>query len=172
MRNKQPVLLTVLIECESFRWYVAGIDQQGNTTPLLCSEPQDLAPYIGEPFDEQANFLRHRLSGVLQRGCDRLWGKMMKPCQVVFVTDMPFQQAEDGLTQRVADHFFEWMTSPPVVFYTIRESSPVCNPHLDSIAGELLADWNEALKQGFPKMLSKCSQTDPWELVVSKPHPG
>ncbi|PQO38776.1 hypothetical protein C5Y96_02525 [Blastopirellula marina] len=170
MPTKQPVLLTVLIETASFRWYVAGIDQEGNTTPLLCSQEGDLSQYVGESFDEQASFLRHRLSGVLQRGCDRLWGKMMKPYEIVFIADNLFREADESLTQRVAEHFDQWMTSPPVVFFLIETDSQPCSPKLSTVAGQIAAEWRDALDKGFPSMISKCGEKDPWELVVSKPH--
>ncbi len=170
MPSKQPVLLTVLIETATFRWYVAGIDQEGTATPLLCSQKGDLAAYVGEPFDEQASFLRHRLSGVLQRGCDRLWGKMMKPCEIVFIVDDHFSEADEDLTQRVADHFDQWMTSPPVVFFRIEPDSKPCTPQLSTVAGQIPGEWREALDKGFPSMITKCGEKDPWELVISKPH--
>ncbi|MHC2068255.1 hypothetical protein ACYFX5_12395 [Bremerella sp. T1] len=170
MSTKQPVLLTVLIETASFRWYVAGIDQAGNTTPLLCSQQGDLAPYVGQSFDDQASFLRHRLAGVLQRGCDRLWGKMMKPCEIVFVADNHFADADESLTQRVADHFDQWMTNPPVIFFQIEAESKPCSPKLATIAGEIPSDWRDALEKGFPAMVTQCGEQDPWELVASKPH--
>jgi hypothetical protein len=116
MTDKEPALLTVLIETAALRWYVAGIDLTGRPSPLLVSEPGNLSPYLGVPFDEQVNFLRHRLSGVLQRGCDRLWSRQQKPCQIVFVADGLFVEADAALTPRVAEHFVEWLTSPPVVF--------------------------------------------------------
>ncbi|MBI1247892.1 hypothetical protein GC197_08575 [bacterium] len=172
MPDKQPVLLTVLLECHQLRWYAASIDQAGVLTPLLCSPQHDLAGYIGQPFDDQASYLRHRLAGVLQRGCDRLWGKMMKPRQVVFVADSQFPEADPSLTQRVADHFYQWMTSPPIVFYMIAPGSPTCNPKLMPVVGDLLEGWQTPLDEGFPKMITKCSQSDPWELVLSKPSPG
>src|SRR6266849_810917 len=109
MAAKEPVLLTVLIETAKFRWYVGGIGLDGAATPLFCSEPGNLKPYVGVPFDEQVNFLRHRLSGVLQRGCDRLWGRQLKPCQIVFVADGSFVEADSKLTRRVAEHFVAWM---------------------------------------------------------------
>jgi len=170
LSTKQPVLLTVLIETATFRWYVAGIDQEGQTTPLLCSQEGDLAGYVGESFDEQASFLRHRLSGVLQRGCDRLWGKMMKPQEIVFVADNPFQEASEDLTRRVADHFDQWMTSPEVVFFLIEAGSKPCSPTFSTVAGKISAEWREALDRGFPSMVTKCGEKDPWELVVSKPN--
>ena len=100
MTDKEPVLLTVLIETSRLRWYVAGIGLDGEPLPLLRSEAGNLSPYLGIPFDDQVSFLRHRLSGVLQRGCDRLWGRQKKPCQIVFVADGPFVQADAELTAR------------------------------------------------------------------------
>jgi len=61
MTAKEPVLLTVLIETASLRWYVAGIGLEGEPLPLLKSEAGNLSPYLGLPFDEQVSFLRHRL---------------------------------------------------------------------------------------------------------------
>ena len=56
-------------------------------------------------------------SGVLQRGCDRLWRREEKPRQIVFVANGLFSEATPELTQRVADHLVEWMTSPLVVMH-------------------------------------------------------
>jgi len=45
MSAKEPVLLIVLIETASLRWYVAGIGLTGEATPLLTCEagqPQSL----------------------------------------------------------------------------------------------------------------------------------
>ena len=81
MTDKEPVLLTVLIDTSRLRWYVAGIRLDGEPLPLLRSEAGNLSPYLGIPFDDQVSFLRHRLSGVLQRGCDRLWGRQINPAR-------------------------------------------------------------------------------------------
>lgn len=171
MSTKQPVLLTVLIECQSFRWYVAGIDLEGKATPLLCSQAGNLRGYIGESFDSQANFLRHRLAGVLQRGCDRLWGKNQKPCQIVFVADGPFQEASPELTQRVADHFDQWMTNPPVVFFVLTPNADGPSPNLSPIAGQIPSESLAAVIKGLPYMIAQCDESDPWELIVTKPSP-
>src|SRR5262245_36956673 len=136
MPDKEPVLLTVLIETRNLRWFVAGVGLDAAAIPLLCSEPGNLRPYLGVPLDQQVDFLRHRLSGVLQRGCDRLWGRAKKPCQLVFVTDGAFDPAVPELTQRVADHFVEWMTRPPVVFLTGNDVFAVQDPcSLRQVAG-------------------------------------
>lgn len=170
MTDKEPVLLTVLIETAALRWHVAGIDLAGQPLPLLVSEPGNLRPYLGIPFDEQVSFLRHRLSGVLQRGCDRLWGRQKKPCQIVFVADGPFAEASAELTPRVAEHLVEWMTRPPVVFFTwasgLRSPLP---PALDCVAGELDAPLRQALDAGLTALNQAWDQPDAWELVHTKP---
>src|SRR5262249_30843352 len=136
MPAKDPVLLVVLIETGQLRWYVAGIGLDGEAMPLLFSEAGNLQPYVGIAFDEQVSFLRHRLSGVLQRGCDRIWARQKKPCQIVFVTDAEFLQAETALTHAVAEHFVVWMTNPPVTFFVSRTGFESQEPsRLDLIAG-------------------------------------
>ena len=169
MSEKEPVLLTVLIETSRLRWYVAGIDLAGERLPLLRSETGNLSPYLGIPFDDQVSFLRHRLSGVLQRGCDRLWGRQKKPCQIVFVADGPFVQADAELTARVAEHFVEWMTRPPVVFFIAARglASPE-PPLLDQVAGELDGALRTALDAGLTALWDALDRPDAWELVPTK----
>jgi len=173
MTDKEPMLLTVLIETSCLRWYVAGMDLAGEPLPLLRSETGNLSPYLGLPFDDQVSFLRHRLSGVLQRGCDRLWGRQMKPCQIVFVADGPFVQADTELTARVAEHFVEWMTRPPVVFFTAARSfaSPE-PPVLEQVAGDLDSALRMALDAGLPALWDALARPDVWELVPAKGNAG
>ena len=170
MNVKEPVLLTVLIETASLRWYVAGIGLAGEPLPLLRSEAGNLSPYLDLPFDEQVSFLRHRLSGVLQRGCDRLWGRQMKPCQIVFVADGHFAQAAPELTRRVAEHFVEWMTRPAVVFFTCGDGFAACdNLSLRTEAGELDDQLRQALDAGLPALLAARDQPDAWDLSPTRP---
>jgi hypothetical protein len=173
MADKQPMLLTVLIETSCLRWSVAGIDLAGEPLPLLRSETGNLSPYLGLPFDEQVSFLRHRLSGVLQRGCDRLWGRQMKPCQIVFVTDGPFVQADIELNARVAEHFVAWMTRPPVAFFTATRffASPE-PPVLEPVAGDLDGTLRVALEAGLPALRNALARPDAWELVPTRGNPG
>jgi hypothetical protein len=167
--SKQQVLLVVLIETASLGWRVAGIALDGSPVPLMRSEPGNLRPYRGVPFDEQVNFLRHRLSGVLQRGCDRLWGQQMKPCQIVFVADSPFQDAPAELTQAVADHFVEWMVNPPVAFFVCEgRSNPHEPPPLQKVAGEIAAENQDALDAGLAPLFAAAGQSELWELAPSK----
>jgi len=169
MPVKDPVLLTVLIETAQLRWYVAGIELDGEVIPLLQSEAGNLDAYIGVGFDEQTSFLRHRLSGVLQRGVDRLWGKQKKACQIVFLVDGPFIRAEPGLTKRVAEHFVQWMTRPPVAFLSSANGlAPDADLHLSEIAGDMEQAHRESLDAGLPDLLEAMSHSDVWELSPSK----
>jgi hypothetical protein len=170
MAAKEPMLLTVLIETADLRWYVAGIGLAGEPLPLMKSEAGNLSPYIGVAFDEQVSFLRHRLAGALQRGCDRLWGRQKKPCHIVFVADGPFAQAPPELTPRVAEHFVEWMTSPPVVFFTT-DSRPGEPPSLRKVAGELEDSYADPLRAGLAALLGTLEQPDTWELAPPKRQP-
>ena len=90
---KTPVILAVFLETKKFRWFASVIDLQGACTPLIRSAEGNLATYLELPFDEQVSFLRHRLSGVLQRTFDRIWKREQKPCSIVFVADGYFSQA-------------------------------------------------------------------------------
>jgi hypothetical protein len=168
MTAKEPVLLTVLIDTAQLGWRLAGVNLAGGVLPLLCSAAGNLKPYVGIPFDEQVCFLRHRLSGVLQRGCDRLWGREKKPCQVVFLADGPFVQADPALTSRVAEHFVEWMTKPAVVFFTIEGAALSMKPiRLNRVAGDIAVDHLLALESGLPALLAAARQVEGWELESS-----
>jgi hypothetical protein len=172
MTAKEPMLLTVLIETADLRWYVAAIGLAGEPLPLLMSEIGNLIPYVGVAFDEQVSFLRHRLAGALQRGCDRLWGRQKKPCHIVFVADGPFAQAPPELTPRVAEHFVEWMTSPPVVFFTRDwRSGGRGQLMLRRVAGELADPYAAPLHAGLAAILGTLGQPDIWELAAPKRQP-
>jgi len=169
MADKEPVLLVVLIETAKLRWYVGGISLDGNGFALLCSEEGDLSSYVGQDFDQQLNFLRHRLSGVLQRGCDRLWGRNLKPCQIVFLADGKFIDAHDELTQRVGDHFVAWMSQPPVVFFLAENAiDEGTAPAPIKLAGDLDASYQSSLDNGLDSLLSATQNSSRWELVPKK----
>lgn len=170
MSEKKPVVLAVIIETVNQKWFVAGIPFTGQPIPLLCSDPGNLSPYVGLEFDEQVSFLRHRLSGVLQRGCDRLWGRMMKARQIVFLTDGDFADASEELTKRVAEHFAEWMSRPPVAFYRCQQGWPAHpDTQLNLLAGTIDDQSNQALRDGLPTLIHSLSKADLWELVKTKP---
>ncbi len=170
MTTKEPVLLTVLIETARRRWFAAGLTLDGRPVPLICSAAGNLAPYVGVAMDEQVNFLRHRLCGVLQRGCDRLWGRQMKPRQIAFVADADFDAARPELTQQVAEHFVVWMTKPPVAFFTsengFREEAPA---RLCHVAGDMQPSDQEILAMGLPPLVTAMEDSDLWELAPTKP---
>ena len=166
MNDKEPVLLTVLIETARLRWFVAGISLDGKPQPLLRTDDGNIDDYLSLPFDEQVSFLRHRFSGSLQRGNDRLWGRHMKALQFVFVADGNFVDATPELTERLANHMVEWMVKPPVVFCIAEQGlNPNCEPDLKTVAGELPAEHAAALLAGLPKLFAAMSDVEPWELV-------
>ena len=149
--------------------YVAGISLRGDAIPLMRSAAGNLKPYAGVSLDEQVNFLRHRLSGVLQRGCDRLWGRVMKPCQVIFVADNLFQHAEAELTQRVGDHFVAWMANPPVAFFVSENGFADKEiPRLRQIAGDLPAEYRDAFESSLPKLSALRGDARAWEDAPEK----
>ncbi|WP_182865301.1 hypothetical protein [Stieleria mannarensis] len=170
MTDKVPVLLTVLVETATRRWSVSGITPDDQGVPLMCTEPGDFEPVVGETLDEQTSYLRHRLSGVLQRGCDRLWGRQMKPRQIVFVADDGMQRSHPNLTQRVADHFAEWMTSPPVAFFVCTGGwDDGAELTLDRIAGDLDPADQNRLIQTLPQLIKTLENRQAWEFAVSNP---
>jgi len=166
MVSKEPVLLIVLIQTADLRWYVAGIDLEGEPIPLVRSEAGSLGGYIGTGLDDQTSFLRHRLAGILQRGCDRLWARRKKPCQIVFLADGPFLEAAPDLTFRVAEHFVQWMTSPPVVFFTSSDwSTGEKEFSLHRIAGDLDDQYRQSLDDGLPTLLRVLDDLSVWEVA-------
>jgi hypothetical protein len=166
MAEKEPVLLTILIDTDRMRWLAGGIDFDHRVFPLLASQDGDLAGYRGMGFDEQASFLRHRFCGALQRGCDRLWGVRKKACQFVFLTDCDFPGAPPELTGRNADHLAQWMTNPPVAFFSADNASFDVRPvEFTRLAGEISTDFMTAFELGLPAFLDAAEQTDPWERV-------
>lgn len=169
METKEPVLLVVLIETGEFRWWVAGISLNGETWPLLRSDRGNLRTYVVLPFDEQVSFLRHRMCGVLQRGSDRLWGLSKKPCQIVFIADANFPEADPELTMRLAEHFVLWMASPPVAYFLSPAGlASEWLPPLSNVAGELAEANMSALRAGWPKLIEQMRDLANWELALNK----
>lgn len=166
MAAKQPVLLTILIDTSRMRWLAGGIDFDHQVFPLLMSQDGDLDGYRNMESDEQASFLRHLFCGVLQRGCDRLWGLRKKARQFVFLTDSEFPHAGPELTGRIADHLAQWMTSPPVAFFSANSGTFDVRPmEFTTLAGEISTEFAAAFEQGLPALLEAAGQTDPWEQV-------
>ncbi len=117
MTPKTPVVLLVLVQADGLRWFVAAVGYDGAVLPLLRSEDGDLAGCRGLPFDDQVAFLRHRFCGVLQRGCDHLWGRDLKAGQFAIIFDGPLPDCSGELIRATADHFVTWMLNPPVVVF-------------------------------------------------------
>jgi hypothetical protein len=164
--GKTPVLLTVLVETSKLRWYVAGAGLDGTAIPLISSQPGNLAPYLGVPPDDQLSFLRHRFSGVLQRGCDRLWGRQMKPCQIVFIADGAFAQADPQLFRNLGEHLAAWMTKPPVVAFASRNGFQPPGPAtLDLVAGAIDPIFQQALAASLPQLFAATARHELWELA-------
>ena len=161
MEPKVPALLLILVETARLRWFVAAVGLDGTTTPLICSEPDDLEKYRGLDFDEQVAFLRHRFCGVLQRGVDRLWGRNAKACQFAFVFEEPLPEPTGKLTQTLAAHFAEWMLKPPVAVFAGTSTLP----RLDKLAGTIDAPLEELLRRQLPAVLSACRDPNAWELA-------
>ncbi len=165
MNMKSPALLVVLLEPEKLRWSVAGIKETAELVPLVQSESGDLAAYIGLPFDEQTTYLRHRLAGAVQRGCDRLWGRNLKASLFVFVQIGEFQEAPTELSQRVADHFCEWMVNPPAAFCQVHA---LPEHELTQLAGELSPAQFETVQSLLPTLTTCAQSADAWEIVPSR----
>ena len=168
MSPKAPVLLLVLVEAARLRWSVASIGLDGRTLPLLRSEEGDLAKYLGLSFDEQVDFLRHRLCGVVQRGCDRLWARDLRACQFVFLFEGPLADATGELTQSVADHFSVWMAKPAAVTFLCPAERTEGTPPLQKLAGELPPTLERLLQTGLQDVLAAQSDVAAWEVSPRK----
>lgn len=167
--DKQPVLLVVALQPEKLRWFVVAISHAGELTPLFRSEDGNLQPYVDAEPDQQVTFLRHRLAGVLQRGCDRLWPRQQKADQIVFLSDRHFEDDNPALTRRVADHFATWMLNPPVAFFmtTASWSDPHCR--LDThVGGTIAAEQQATLQEAFTALHAAVNDPDSWEVAPSR----
>ena len=104
-----------------------------------------------------------------------MWGRQLKPRQIVFVADGPFPDGGPVLTRRVAEHFVNWMASPPVVYFERQGAFGAPEiPRLQSIAGDFDEHLLPALTAGLASLCAATKDNDAWELVPSKPraNPG
>ena len=163
MSEKEPVLLTTLIDTSRMRWLVGAIGFDGEIYPLVRSQDNDLSSYRNLEFDEQASFLRHRFCGVLQRGCDRVWGLKKKAAHFVFVLDQPFPDAAPELTERTAEHLFEWMANPPVTFLIAKNTFESTDVKLKPIAGTLDERSMSVFESSLAKLGNAANDDDRWE---------
>jgi hypothetical protein len=160
MEAKTPTMLLILVETARLRWFVAAVGLDGVTTPLLCSEVDDLANYRGLDFDEQLAFLRHRFCGVLQRGCDRLWARNSKACQFAFVFEAPLPEPTGNLTQTLAGHFAEWLLKPPVAVFTAANGND-----LQRLAGSIDPPLEQLLRSNLDNLIRAKHDTNVWNLA-------
>jgi hypothetical protein len=164
--EKTPTLLLVVIKSASQQWFVAGIDLDGTIVPLVRSEPHNLDQYVGQSDDEQLSFLRHRLSGAMQRGCDRLWARNAKATRIVLIADSDLPESDAGLLPRLAEHFHTWMTRPPVSFYRGRGNATIDDfDSLECLVGEVTAEHAAALKQAMGSLCEQMAADDCWEII-------
>lgn len=174
MRDREPALLVVLIETVPLRWYAVAIGADGRVIPLLRSEDGNLDQYRGLEPDAQLSFLRHRVAGVLQRGCDRLYPKGMKVSHFLLIADGHYPNAAEETTPGLAKHFVEWMINPPVTYLLHRggftqQPAAVALEDLVIIAGDLPDEIDSALKNNWPEIIDLVAQPDRWELIAKPP---
>jgi len=165
--NREPVLLTVLMQPGSLCWHAAGIRRDGRSVPLLRSEENSMTDYRGLEPEAQRSWLRHCIAGVLQRGCDRLFARNMRAEHFVLIADRHFPDAAEGLTEQLADHFVQWVINPPVTCLLTPpgfvDESPV---QWQLVAGELPEAIDRALHRGLPELVSELEAPAAWELIA------
>lgn len=166
MSDREPVVLVVLIQTDSLRWFVAGIDMKSHSYPLLRSEEGNLDEYFGLELDAQISFLRHRLAGVLQRGFDRLYARSMKANSILLAADGAFPTGDTELTERLANHFVQWMISPPVSYVVTTKAFQIQHEgDLSVVAGELSPSVSSLFRKALPSLVSQFAEPEYWELV-------
>jgi hypothetical protein len=166
MSQKTPALLVVLVDAARLRWFVAAVGLDGQAVPLLRSVEGDLERYRGLEYDDQVSFLRHRLCGVVQRGCDRLWARGMKACHFVFVFEGLLPDVTGRLTQAIADHFSLWMLNPPVVVYYCPSQSGALQ--LEKLAGDIESQQEDLVRSRLGNLLAAQNNSDAWDLSQKK----
>lgn len=174
MRDREPALLVVLIETIPLRWYAVAIGAEGRVIPLLRSDNGNLDQYRGLEPDAQLSFLRHRVAGVLQRGCDRLYPKGMKVTHFLLIADGDYPNAAAGTTSGLAKHFVEWMINPPVTYLLHRAGftqQPAAGAldDLETIAGDFPEPIASGLRANWSEIIGLVAQPDRWELIAKPP---
>ena len=169
--SKTPSLIVVVILAARQQWYVAGISMvDGSVDCLVRSEPSNLDAYVGQESDAQLSFLRHRLSGALQRGFDRIWAKGCKASRIVMIADDSLPESTPDLMKRLAEHFEVWMTRPPVTFLQGQGSLQIEDlQSLEWLVGAMDDDETRMLQEKLPVLKDQILQSDAWE-VIAKPN--
>ncbi|GAA5504992.1 hypothetical protein [Novipirellula caenicola] len=166
MSDRQAVPLVVLIDTASCCWHVGAFDASNSSIALLRSDEGNLDSYLGQPLDEQVSFLRHRIAGVLQRGCDRLFPRQMKASYFVLIADGDFPEADESVTPRLAEHFVQWMMNPPVVYLRVPKNFDVNDAkEIEVIAGEFPAEIASTIQAGLPQLVALRSDAECWERI-------
>lgn len=168
--NKTPTLLVVVVLSDKQQWFVAGISLvDGILDCLVRSEPANLDAYVGADPDEQLSFLRHRLSGAMQRGVDRLWGKAAKATRVILIADQALPKSAPDLLPKLAQHLEVWMTRPPISFFCGRGKEQIeCFSELRCLVGQLTPAEQVCLEKQLPALKQKLAVPMDWE-VIAKP---
>ena len=167
MSEREPAILVVLIDTLLLRWHVGCITSKNVALPLMRSENGNLDEYRGLELDEQVSFLRHRLAGVLQRGCDRLCGRQMKASCFLVIANGRYPDAGEELSQQVAKHFVEWMLNPPITFLqTPQGFRQMQKVPLEVVAGEFSRSLQESMESGLLEFIGWLEEPDRWELIV------
>ncbi len=156
----------ITVKTETLQWFVAGVDLQGQVDTLVRSEPGDLAAYQDRIPDEQLSFLRHRLSGAMQKGCDRLWQQQAKAACIVLIADDHLPPSETNLLSQLAEHLSTWMTRPPVCCFRASAPNELQQfSRYQRLAGQLDAQQTQALEQAIPQLVSSLDDPNAWELL-------
>ncbi|WP_442511129.1 hypothetical protein SH528x_002795 [Novipirellula sp. SH528] len=168
MSDRQLAPLVVLIDTSNCLWHAGTFDASSQPVPLIRSDSGNLDAYKGQPFDEQISFLRHRLAGVLQRGCDRLFSRQMKASHFVLIADGDFPEADESVTPRLAEHFVQWMMNPPVVYLRAPQGFDVQDAgDLEVIAGDFPTEIASTVQTGLSQLVTLQSDSDLWERIAT-----
>jgi hypothetical protein len=169
VEQKKQVMILVLVEAAKLRWFVASLGSDGGMEPLLRSEIGDLEKCRYLDLDEQVSFLRHRLCGAFQRGCDRIWGRGSKACQFIVIFAGSLPDSTGPVIQGVADHLTQWLLNPPLAVFSLEENRQDHTlPTLDQLAGRLESSNEEILRANLSSVLDARADARSWELVPKK----
>ncbi len=165
--EKTPALIVVIVLANKQQWFVAGISLvDGSVDTLVRSEIGNLDAYIGAGPDEQLSFLRHRLSGAMQRGFDRLWGKHAKAARIVLIADQDLPEAAPDLLPKLAAHLDTWMTRPPITFLRGAGHEQIESlDELECLVGPLEASEADQLRKGLPRLKQLMASGEAWEII-------
>ena len=169
MERKGKFMLVIVVETARLRWFVAAVGVDGRVIPLLRSDIGDLEKYQDITFDEQITFLRHRLCGILQRGCDQIWGMDGKACQFVILFEGLLVESTGRLTQAVGNHLTEWILNPPLaVFNLAGDSRAMQSIRLENLAGHMDPSLEQVLRAHLGQLQDACRDLNAWELWRKK----